>query len=116
MTMWASMDDYVGKTSRRLVDRIKEHVPISVQRFLLHPFDNFMNDTTLCNASKRSSVAKHLLDYYSTCGKTYSIDNFKILRQCNTNFQLTVCEAVMILTLEPTLCIQQKFDFTTSLI
>ena len=53
---------------------------------------------------------------YSTCGKTYSIDNFKILRQCNTNFQLTVCEAVMILTLEPTLCIQQKFDFTTSLI
>ena len=44
-------NDYVGKTSRRLVDRIKEHVPVSVQRFLAHPFDNFMQDTTLNNAS-----------------------------------------------------------------
>jgi hypothetical protein len=109
-------NDYVGKTSRRFVDRIKEHVPACVRRFLVDPFDNYKQDNALCNASTKSSVAKHLLDNVHTCGKKYSVENFRILRSCKTDFHLKVCEAVHILTLEPTLCVQQKFDFTTSLI
>ena len=109
-------NDYVGKTSRRFVDRIKEHVPPCVKNFIRDPFDNYLQDTTLCNASKKSSVAKHLLENFDTCGKMYSLDKFRILRNCKTDFQLSVCEAVNILILEPSLCVQQKFDFTTSLI
>ena len=110
-------NDYVGKTSRRLVDRIKEHVPACVRSFLAHPHDqNYAVDVPLFNASKKSSIAKHLLDNYATCGSKYSDEQFRILRRCKTDFQLSVGEAVRILTLEPTLCIQQKFDFTTSLI
>ena len=109
-------NDYVGKTSRRLVDRVKEHVPTCVRRFLADPHDQRAADTPLVNASKRSSIAKHLLDKFATCGSRYSDDQFRILRRCRTDFQLSVSEAVLILTLQPTLCVQQKFDFITSLI
>ena len=73
-------NDYVGKTSRRFVDRIKEHVPPCVKNFIRDPFDNYLQETTLCNASKKSSVAKHLLENFDTCGKKYSVDKFRILR------------------------------------
>ena len=110
-------NDYVGKTSRRLKDRMREHVPTCVRRFLEDPHDqHYTVDVPLSNASNKSSIAKHLLDNYSTCGSKFSDDKFRILRRCRTGFQLSVMEAVLILTLEPTLCIQQKFDFTTSLI
>ena len=110
-------NDYVGKTSRKLADRVKEHVPTCVKRFLAHPHDQgYAVDAPLVNASKKSSIAKHLLDNHTTCGSKYSDDKFKIIRRCKTNFELTVSEAVLILTLRPTLCVQQKFDFVTSLV
>ena len=110
-------NDYVDKTSRRLVDRIKEHVPPCVRHFLADPHDQqYTVDTTLLNASKKSSISKHLLDNHTTCGRKFSDGQFHILRHCKTDFQLSVSEAVLILTLQPTLCIQQKFDFMTSLV
>ena len=109
-------NDYVGKTSRRLIERIKEHVPPCARKYFANPEGKYSDNTTLLNASKRSSVTKHLLDNYQTCGKEYGDERFSILRSCPTEFQLTVCEAVLITTMEPTLCIQREFDYTTSLI
>ena len=109
-------NDYVGKTTRRLIDRIKEHVPRCVRRYLDNPSGDFTKNDTLVNASSKSSIAKHLLKNYSTCGRNYNDDCFKILRSCTSNFQLTVNEAICILTLQPTLCVQREFDYTTALI
>jgi hypothetical protein len=109
-------NDYVGKTTRRLTDRMKEHVPRCVRRYLENPTGNYSDNTTLVNASLKSSVAKHLLKNHATCGREYDDKCFKILRCCSSDFELKVCEAVLILTLEPTLCIQREFDFTTALI
>ena len=109
-------NDYVGKTTRRLIDRIKEHVPRCVRRYLDNPSGDSVKKSTLINASSKSSIAKHLLENHATCGRNYSDDQFKILRSCTSNFQLTVNEAICILTLQPTLCVQREFDYTTVLI
>ena len=95
---------------------MKEHVPRCVRRYLENPAGNYLENTTLVNASLRLSVVKHLLQNPETCVREYNNDRFKILRSCRSDFQLKVYEAVMILTLEPTLCIQREFDFTTALI
>ncbi len=71
---------------------------------------------SLRRASSKSSIAKHLLENHATCGRDYNDDQFKILRSCTSNFQLTVNEAICILTLQPTLCVQREFDYTTALI
>ncbi len=67
-------------------------------------------------AAKKSAVAKHLLNNAEECGKKSTDDCFKIVRVCKTEFHLKVAEAVLISTLEPSLCVQQEFDYVTALI
>ena len=109
-------NDYIGQTSRRFNERLKEHVPKCVRNFIANPTDNFENNITLVRASKKSAVAKHLLNNAKECGKRYADDCFKIVRICKTEFHLKVAEAVLISTLEPSLCVQQEFDYVTALI
>ena len=109
-------NDYIGQTSRRFNERLKEHVPKCVRNFIANPTDNFENNITLVRASKKSAVAKHLLNNAKECGKRYADDCFKIVRICKTEFHLKVAEAVLISTFEPSLCVQQEFDYVTALI
>ena len=109
-------NDYIGQTSRRLNERLKEHVPRCVKRFLANPTADYKSNKTLINAAKKSSIAKHLLDNHKECGKFYKDSMFKIIRYCKTAYQLKVTEAVIINTFEPTLCVQQEFDYVTALI
>ena len=75
----------------------------------------FKNNTTLKNAAKRSSVSQHLLEN-KHCGINYDASAFTVLHQGNNANHLKVLEAIFIILLEPELCKQQEFDYTTSLI
>ena len=109
-------NDYIGQTARRFVVRLNEHVPKCVRTFLANPIGAYRNDKQLVNAAKKSSIAKHLLNNHKECGKHYEDSMFKIIRNCKSDYQLKVTEAVLISTLEPTLCVQQEFDYVTVLI
>ena len=108
--------DYIGQTSRRFNERLKEHVPKCVRMFLNNSSNDYKNSKTLTNAAKKSSIAKHLLENKDSCGKNYNNSMFKIIRSCRTLYQLRVTEAVLISTFEPNLCIQQDFDYATVLV
>ena len=108
-------NDYIGQTSRRFAERLKEHVPKCVRQFIKNPTQAYETVLKLKRASNRSSIAKHLLKNPKKCGSYYDDDNFKIIRCCKTEFHLKVTEAVLISTLKPSLCVQQEFDFMTSL-
>ena len=77
---------------------------------------DFNKNITLVRAAKKSAVAKHLLNNAKECSKKFNDDHFKIVRICKTEFHLKVAEAVSISTLEPSLCVQQEFDYVTALI
>ena len=111
-------NNYIGQTSRRLIDRMKEHIPkCVVDHYRNTPDADYTMSTTLNNAAKRSSIAEHLLRNKS-CGLNVIDRNlhFRILRKCNSLFELHVLESVLIATKNPSLCKQQEFDFVTSLI
>ena len=108
--------NYVGKTRRRLTDRIKEHIPACVKKhYLSTPQDDFRNNITLVRAATKSSVAQHLLENRN-CGLNLDQCKFSIVRKCRSTFEMDVFETVFIASIEPALCKQREFDFVTSFI
>ena len=108
--------NYVGKTKRRLTDRIKEHIPACVKKhYTKTPNTDYKNNITLVRAAAKSSVAQHLLEN-KNCGLKLSECNFTIIRKCRSTFEMDVFETVFIASKEPTLCKQREFDFVTSFI
>ena len=107
---------YVGRTKRRFIVRMKEHVPKCVEEFIQGPqVAPYTNNIKLVRAARKSSVAQHLLEN-KECGKSFDWSSFTILHKCRSLFQLKVMEAITITTLKPVLCKQCEFDFTTVLI
>ena len=107
---------YVGRTTQRLADRIKQHVPTSIR----------MKNTTIrdqpprmCKNSiskmKSDSAIVQLLIKNPECAKTYSDDNFRIIGQGTSSFHLSVLESVYIKTQNPVLCKQKEFIFSLGL-
>ena len=103
---------YVGKTSQRLADRIKQHVP-------RHVVDS------ICDEPKKrrgrpprkrekpdddyqSAIACHLASNTDCC-ENYSDSDFKILAHGRTKCHLDVLEAMYIHVLDPVLCRQKRF-------
>ena len=84
--------NYVGRTKRRLGDRIKEHIP----KWYLE------------NKKKtgESTITKHLL----TCTNppTDPRNAFKIIRKARSINELKILEAIFIKRLKPSLCIQKE--------
>ena len=108
--------NYVGKTKRRLTDRIKEHIPPCVKKHYMEtPNTDYKNNIKLVRAAAKSSVAHHLL-VNKNCGLKLSECEFNIIRKCRSSFELDVFETVFIASKEPTLCKQREFDFVTSFI
>ena len=68
---------YIGKTKRHLATRVKEH---------LHPSGN-------------SAIAEHI----ATCTCHPSSDNFRVLRQCKDEYEMSLCEALLIKQDKPVL-------------
>ena len=74
---------YIGETSRRLEDRVEEHVK--------------------GNCKPISAIFKHCHDNNHRC----DIDNFKIIRFCNAPDDLTILESLYIKSRDPNLNCKQ---------
>ena len=96
---------------------MKEHIPSCVKKFYSKPSDgvDYKTIPMLYNASKKSSIAEHLLNN-PECGTNIAKCEFSILRRCTSKFRLDIAESVIIAAMEPSLCKQTEFDFVTAFI
>ena len=88
--------DYVGRTIKRLSERIKQHVPDK----LLAP------SPSLCKAAADSAITRHLKESPS-CISDKLRQNFSILAHARHQTHLDVLEALFINKLSPSLCCQK---------
>jgi hypothetical protein len=120
---------YIGKTTRRLEDRIHEHVPKPLRENSILLNRNSTVTKSNYNLRRRnpsnfnngklpsyvdSAIGMHLLENPS-CGEQYNDDSFEILAKARTKFHLNVLEAIYINTLKPILCRQKEFVYHTKL-
>ena len=98
---------YVGRTTKRLRCRIKEHVPLSLEKALK---DNAVPAGKLYN----SAIAEHLIKNRS-CGTSYNKDTFTIINTARSKLQLNILEALHIMHDRPVLCRQKQFVYGTLL-
>ena len=103
---------YVGRTTQRLADRIKQHVPTSIRKK-----SNTVREQPprICkkNNSKincESAIGQHLIAN-PECAKTYTGDNFRMIGQARSSFHLSFLESVYIKTQNPVFCRQKEFVF-----
>ena len=106
---------YLGCTSQKLQQRIKQHVPksilqkhISQDRSTLacscKPIRSFKTETSF------SAIGQHLLQN-PTCAHKYNDNKFSILAHGCTSFHLSTLEATYIKTSKPNLCKQKAFVY-----
>ena len=93
---------YVGKTTQRLLTRVKQHVPLYVR-----------NNTKL-DVTPQSAIGKHLRNN-EACRQNFTNDCFTIIGQGRSEFHLSVLEALHIMDKRPNLCVQKRFVYSTIL-
>ena len=104
---------YVGRTSQRLQQKIKQHAPKTIlQEHIFQdrstlarsckPIKSFKTETSF------SAIRQHLLQN-PTCARKYNDNKFSILACGRTSFHLSTLEATYIKTSKPNLCKQKKF-------
>ena len=104
---------YVGRTTQRLADRIKQHVPTSIRKK-----SNTVREQPPRKCKKNNSkidcesVVGQYLIAIPECAKTYTDDNFRIVGQTRSSFDLGVLESVYIKTQNPVLCRQNECVFS----
>ena len=101
---------FVGRTSQRLEERIKQHVPRSIAN---PPASlNRQSLSRSCKANTRphqfhqSSIGQHLLDN-AQCALHYSNKKFFILARGRSSFHLSALETTFIKSLNSLLCNQK---------
>ena len=104
---------YVGRTTLRLADRIKQHVPLAIRRKIVRvrtqpvrACRNIQQPPATVPAS--SAIAQHLVAN-PICADQYNADMFRILSRGRSSFHLRMLEATFILTTDPILCRQKEF-------
>ena len=105
---------YVGRTSQRLKELIKQHV----SRSIANPpaSHNPQSLSRSCKASIRrqqfheSTIDQHLLDN-AQCALHYNNDKFSILARGCSSFHLSALEATFIESFNPLLCKQKEFVY-----
>ena len=104
---------YVGRTTQRLADRIKQHVPTSIRmkKTITREQPPRMCKNSNSKMKSDSAIGQHLLTN-PECAKTYTDDNFWIIGQARLSFHLGVLESVYIKTQSPVLCKQKEFVFS----
>ena len=108
---------YVGRTSQRLQDRIKQHVPQWLRQQLTHPRRSQPHRSCKRNDTKPdcdSAIGQHLLDN-DQCVSNYDKKRFSIFAAARSSFYLNLLEAAYIKTRRPVLCRQKVFDYTLKL-
>ena len=107
---------YVGRTTQRLADRIKQHVPTSIRmkNTTTREQPPRMCKNSISKMKSDSAIGQHLITN-PECAKTYTDDNFRIIGQARSSFHLGVLESVYIKTQNPVLCKQKEFVFSLGL-
>ena len=109
---------YVGRTSQRRQDRIKQHVPkficsssSSQKRLLPARRCKSSTQTNIQSLASDSAIGLHLLQK-PTCAQHYDDSRFSILAQSRSPFHLSALEATFIKTTNPALCRQKEFVYS----
>ena len=106
---------YVGRTSQRLGDRIKQHIPSTIRNKTLPLRKQPMRE---CRQHLQiecdSAIGAHLLSNKS-CADAYTNDRFRVIHKCKSTFSLKTMEALCIKLSDPVLCRQKQFVFKLAL-
>ena len=108
---------YVGRTSQRLQDRIKQHVSQWLRQQLTRPRRSQPHRSCKRTNTKPdcdSAIGQHLLDN-DRCALNYDDKRFSILAAARSSFHLNRLEATYIKTQRPVLCRQKEFVYTLKL-
>ena len=89
---------YAGRTSQRLQDRIKQHIPKAIRNQTQPDCDLFQS-----NPTSTSAIGQNLLNS-EKCVAYYDDNQFSILAKGKTLFYLSTLEATLIKMLKPELC------------
>ena len=113
---------YVGRTSQRLQDRIKQHVPKSIRscsssqkRLLPARWYKSSTQTNTQSLASDSAFGLHL-SQNPTCAQHYDDSRFSILAQGRSPIHLPALEATFIKTSNPTLCRQREFVYSLKIV
>jgi len=101
---------YVGRTSQRVQERIKQHIPKSITNPLTPHIRQSLprpGKATSPSQFHQSAFDQHLLDN-AQCALHYNQDKFSILARARTPFHLSTLEATFIKSLNPLLCKQKE--------
>ena len=108
---------YVGKTSQRLGDRIKQHVP----RHIINETEPGKKrrgrppkERSNPGEGYQSAIAEHLA-INAACRQLYDDRDFKIISRGRTKSHLNVLEAMYIYVMNPVLCKQKMYVTNLSL-
>ena len=108
---------YVKRTSQRLQDCIKQHVPQWFRQQLIRPRRSPPHRSCKRNDTKPncdSAIGQHLLDN-DQCALNYDNMWFLNLATARSSFHLNLLEAACIKTRRPVLCRQKEFVYTLKL-
>ena len=105
---------YLGRTTQRLADRIKQHVPTSTRKksdtIREQPPRECKNNHPKIQCDSAIGQIQNLVTN-PKCAKTCTDDNFRITGQARSSFHLSVLELVYIKTQNPVLCKQNELIF-----
>ena len=110
-------DLYVGRTKRRLEDRVEEHVPEDLLEAVRNPpiAASTRSGKWKPDYKADTSVGQHLVENPIKCGRVFTKDQFSILSRARNEEHVKVLEAIYIMALQPVLCKQKNFLYTTRL-
>ena len=118
---------HVGRTTQRLQERIKEHVPKAIRQktTLTHEQGTHRSQPTRtqpnrnCKAKSKtqlepesdSAIGQHLLES-NQCARNYSDSQFKILTTARSQFHLSLLEAVYISRKKKQICAGKSSSYS----
>ena len=105
---------YVGRTTQRLADRIKQQVPtiIRTKTTITREQPPRMCKSFNSKMKSDSAIGQHLITYTECTKKLFIDDNFWIIGQARSSCHLVGLESVYIMTQIPVLCKQKEFIFS----
>ena len=115
---------YVGRTSQRLQDRIKQHVPKSIRYGTSSPKRDLpirkckystKSTTQIQSLTHDSAIGLHLLRN-PTCAQHYDDSMFSILAKGPSPFHLSALEATFIKTSNPIFCRRKEFVYNLKIL
>ena len=108
---------YVGRTSQRQQDRIKQHVPQWLRQQFTRPRRSQPHRSCKRKNIKPdcdSATGQHLLEN-NQCALNYDNKRFSILATASSSFRLNLLETAYIKTRQQTLCSQKEFVYALKL-